>query len=221
MLFPFPFWDARDADTFGTSTRRRGRRRGLAPGAVLHVLLVRRRRALRRRDARRARRRRRRAVPGNLRNGRGVRRGGHARPARHLFEIASCPTPRIVAVTRWGADPFARGSYSNISPRGTGTTTTRSPSPWRRRSSSPARPRRGRTRRPCTARSSQGTERRRACTPRSRKEGKRGKQPETRENAGRSGTGDAWARAPAGKKRRRTKAFFENAAGRVGEWRDA
>ena len=52
---------------------------------------------------------------------------------------------------------------------------------------------------------------------------KRGK---TRKTAGKQtrgpipGTGDAWARAPAGKETE-TKAFFENAAGRVGEWRGA
>jgi lysine-specific histone demethylase 1 len=46
---------------------------------------------------------------------------GVMRVLRDIFaEATTVPDPVDVAVTRWGADPYARGSYSNISPRGTG-----------------------------------------------------------------------------------------------------
>ena len=46
---------------------------------------------------------------------------GAMRALRDIFAASrEVPDPVDVAVTRWGADPYARGSYSNISPRGTG-----------------------------------------------------------------------------------------------------
>ena len=49
---------------------------------------------------------------------------GVMRVLRDIFakneNATTVPDPVDVAVTRWGADPYARGSYSNISPRGTG-----------------------------------------------------------------------------------------------------
>ena len=121
MLFPFPFWDARDADTFGyvnacDEGAGGGLRRGryfmfysydgaeLSGGATLVALVA--------GDA---------ALSLETSETDEECVAGVMRVLRDIFSKSRfVPDPADVAVTRWGADPFARGSYSNISPRGTG-----------------------------------------------------------------------------------------------------
>ena len=121
LLFPFAFWDAEDADTFGyvnacDEGHGGGSRRGryfmfysyagaeLSGGATLVALVA--------GDA---------ALSLETSETDEDCVAGVMRVLREIFAASrAVPDPVDVAVTRWGADPYARGSYSNISPRGTG-----------------------------------------------------------------------------------------------------
>ena len=221
MLFPFPFWDARDTDTFGyvnacDEGAGGGLRRGryfmfysydgpeLSGGATLVALVA--------GDA---------ALSLETSETDEECVAGVMRVLRDIFSKSRfVPDPADVAVTRWGADPFARGSYSNISPRGTGDDYDALAEPvaetlfFAGEATSRTHP--------ATMHGAFLSGNREAARVHAALK-KRGK---TRKTAGKQtrgpipGTGDAWARAPAGKETE-TKAFFENAAGRVGEWRGA
>ena len=121
LLFPFAFWDAEDADAFGyvnacDEGHGGGLRRGryfmfysyagteLSGGATLVALVA--------GDA---------ALSMETSETDEECAAGAMRALRDIFAASrEVPDPVDVAVTRWGADPYARGSYSNISPRGTG-----------------------------------------------------------------------------------------------------
>ena len=121
LLFPFAFWDAKRADTFGyvNDCDEGGLRRGryfmfysydgaeLSGGATLVALVA--------GDA---------ALSLETSETDEECVAGVMRVLRDIFakneNATTVPDPVDVAVTRWGADPYARGSYSNISPRGTG-----------------------------------------------------------------------------------------------------
>ena len=118
LLFPFAFWDAKRADTFGyvNNCDEGGLKRGryfmfysydgaeLSGGATLVALVA--------GDA---------ALSLETSETDEECVAGVMRVLRDIFaDATTVPDPVDVAVTRWGADPYARGSYSNISPRGTG-----------------------------------------------------------------------------------------------------
>ena len=220
MLFPFPFWDARDTDTFGyvnacDEGAGGGLRRGryfmfysydgpeLSGGATLVALVA--------GDA---------ALSLETSETDEECVAGVMRVLRDIFSKSRhVPDPADVAVTRWGADPFARGSYSNISPRGTGDDYDALAEPvaetlfFAGEATSRTHP--------ATMHGAFLSGNREAARVHAALK-KRGKTAGKQTRGPIPGTGDAWARAPAGKETETVSAFFENDAGRgTGEWRGA